>query len=320
MLARFQRRTLSFALAWLVVAPPAALAAGWYDSFNDGNAQDGSPFTWDITAATPGVYSATTGDYLLSAPGDPDGEGGADFDDNSLIASVGGAFIFTDTYVRTQALVLPGPNEGEVGGTLGVFARYNPATVSGYAAILSNGSDLQLLKVVGGGAAELDSFNLDVDTAADAVIQLDVIGDLLNVYVWRPGTAKPVDPIMTFNDSTFTSGRAGIVHNENDDNTIGVFRFATAQDTPLPDLVAGDYDCDRDVDGADFLLWQRDFGSTINLAADGNGDLVVDGLDLDVWKASFGASATAAIAAVPEPSSLVLLATAALGACFRKRR
>jgi hypothetical protein len=216
--------------------------------------------------------------------------------------------------------VLPGPNEGEVGGTLGVFARYNPASISGYAAILSNGTDLQLLLVDGGAPIELDSFNIDVDTAADAIIQLDVIGDLLNVYVWRPGTAKPAEPIMTFNDSTFTSGRAGIVYNENDDNTIGVFRFATASDAPLPDPVAGDYDHDLDVDGADFLLWQRDFGSTTNLAADGNGDLVVDGLDLDVWQTNFGPGATAAIAAVPEPSSLVLLATAALGACFRKRR
>jgi hypothetical protein len=317
MLARFQRWTLSFALAWLVVAPPAALAAGWYDSFNDGNAGDGSPVTWGTTPL-PGVYSATTGDYLLSAPGDSDGPTGSAIDDNSLIASVD--VQFTDTYVRTQALVLPGPNEGEVGGTLGVFARYNAATVSGYAAILSNGFDLQLLKVTGGVAAELASIDPGVDTAADALIQLDVIGDLLSVYVWRPGTAKPVDPVMTFNDSTFTSGRAGIVYNENDDNTIGVFRFATAQDTPLADLVSGDYDLDRDVDGADFLLWQRDFGSTTNLAADGNGDLVVDGADLDVWKTSFGPGAMAAIAAVPEPSSLALLTAAALGAFLRKRR
>jgi hypothetical protein len=248
---------------------------------------------------------------LLSAPGD-------DNDDSSLIATVN--VTMADTYVRTQALVLPGANEGEVGGTLGVFARYDPTSISGYTAILSNGGDLQLLSVAGGAPTELGSIDLDVNTAADAVIQLDVIGDLLNVYVWRTGTAKPVDPVMTFNDSTYTSGRAGILYNENDDNTTGVFRFATASDAPLPDLVAGDYDYDRDVDGADFLLWQRDFGSTTNLAADGNGDLVVDGLDLDVWKASFGASATAAIAAVPEPSSLVLLATAVWGACFRKRR
>ena len=310
MVSRFQRWTLPFALASLAAAPSLASAAGWYDDFNDGNAEDGSPVTWTYNdlGALPGIHSAATGDYLLSAPGDGN-------DDSSLIATVN--VNLANTYVRTQALVLPGPNEGEVGGTLGVFARYNAATISGYAAILSNGTDLQLLLVEGGAPLELDSFNIDVDTASDALIQLDVIGDLLNVYVWHPGTAKPAEPIMTANDSTFTSGRAGLVHNENDDNTIGVFRFATASDAPLPDLVAGDYDYDRDVDGDDFLLWQRDFGSTVNLAADGSGNQVVDEADLAVWKTAFGGSVTAAI---PEPSSFALLATAALGACFRKRR
>lgn len=313
MVSRFQRWTLPFALASLAAAPSLASAAGWYDNFNDGNAEDGSPVTWTYNdlGALPGIHSATTGDYLLSAPGDGN-------DDSSLIASVN--VTLANTYVRTQALVLPGPNEGEVGGTLGVFARYNPATISGYAAILSNGTDLQLLLVEGGAPTELDSFNIDVDTAADALIQLDVIGDLLNVYVWRPGTAKPTEPIMTINDSTFTSGRAGIVYNENDENTVGVFRFATASDAPLPDLIAGDYDYDRDVDGADYLLWQRDYGSAINLAADGNGNQVVDDADLQVWKTAFGPGATAVIASIPEPSSLALLATAALGLCIRKRR
>ncbi len=245
MVSRFQRWTLSFALASFLAAPSFAWSAGWYDNFNDGNAKDGSPVTWNTTPL-PGVYSATTGDFLLSAPGDPDGPSGADFDDNSLIASVNHNFS-ADVYVRTQALVLPGPNEGELGGTLGVFARYNPATVSGYAAILSNGADLQLLLVFEGEAFELDSIDLEVDTAADALIQLDVIGDLLNVYAWRPGTAKPTEPVMTFNDSTFTEGHAGIVYNENDDNTTGVFRFVTASDAPLPDPVAGDYDYDLDV-------------------------------------------------------------------------
>lgn len=313
MLARFQRWTLSFALVWLAAATPLAGAAGWYDNFNDGNAQDGNPVTWELTEALPGNFSATTGDYLLSAPGDGN-------DDSSLIASVGVSF--TDTYVRTQGLVLPGSNEEEVGGTLGVFARYNPETLSGYTAILSNGSDLQLLKVAGGAAEELGSIDLEIDTAADALIQLDVIGDLLNVYVWRPGQTKPVDPVMSFNDAEYTSGRAGILYNENDDNTTGVFRFVAAQDTPLADQVPGDYDNDLDVDGADFLLWQRDYGSTVNLSADGNGDQIVDDADLTVWKANFGTapSATANVAAIPEPSSLALLAIAGLAAYRRTTR
>ena len=103
MLARFQRWTLSFALAWLVIASPAAMAVGWYDNFNDGNAEDGNPFTWTYNESglLPGIHSAVTGDYLLSAPGDGN-------EDSSLDATVGVPFS-GDTYVRTGAVVLPGP-------------------------------------------------------------------------------------------------------------------------------------------------------------------------------------------------------------------
>lgn len=59
----------------------------------------------------------------------------------------------------------------------------------------------------------------------------------------------------------------------------------------------GDYDDDSDVDGADFLTWQRDFGSPADPAgsgADGDSSGAVDDVDLDVWAASFGLPATVA--------------------------
>ncbi len=76
---------------------------------------------------------------------------------------------------------------------------------------------------------------------------------------------------------------------------------------------AGDFDRDGDIDGGDFLFWQRDFGNTVSPigdGADGNGDGMVDGADLLVWKEHFGAGGTSSIAlAVPEPTSLILLLT-----------
>ncbi len=53
----------------------------------------------------------------------------------------------------------------------------------------------------------------------------------------------------------------------------------------------GDFDADNDVDGADFLAWQRNVGKTadVELAdGDANGDNRVDGLDLDTWKSQYG--------------------------------
>jgi hypothetical protein len=60
---------------------------------------------------------------------------------------------------------------------------------------------------------------------------------------------------------------------------------------------AGDYDWDSDVDGNDFLQWQRTLGSSVNLAADGNHNRVVDGADLSAWKDNFGVQPEIAAAA-----------------------
>ncbi len=68
----------------------------------------------------------------------------------------------------------------------------------------------------------------------------------------------------------------------------------------------GDFDSDGDVDGSDFLKWQRD-----GLSAG----------DLADWTANYGpASAAAASAAVPEPTSLLLLVLGGLATCVARRR
>jgi hypothetical protein len=63
----------------------------------------------------------------------------------------------------------------------------------------------------------------------------------------------------------------------------------------------GDFDDDGDVDGRDFLIWQRG-GSPSSLGAG----------DLTLWQTNYGVGGLATISAVPEPSSLILLMSAAL--------
>jgi hypothetical protein len=72
---------------------------------------------------------------------------------------------------------------------------------------------------------------------------------------------------------------------------------------------AGDYNNDGRVDGADFLVWQRGYGSAATppgSGADGDGDGTIAGGDLAVWKGSYGAAAVVAeaMAASDAPPSV----------------
>jgi autotransporter-associated beta strand protein len=83
-----------------------------------------------------------------------------------------------------------------------------------------------------------------------------------------------------------------------------------------------DFDGDGDVDGADFLTWQRNVSLTTGADledGDANGDDAVDGDDLAIWEGQFG-TATAAASAVPEPGAAMLALLAAPLALLARRK
>lgn len=70
-----------------------------------------------------------------------------------------------------------------------------------------------------------------------------------------------------------------------------------------------DFDGDGDVDGKDFLTWQRGFGINDGSAQLGDGDATGDGnvdqADLVAWQTQYGVPLTPSLAAVPEPMSFI---------------
>lgn len=70
-------------------------------------------------------------------------------------------------------------------------------------------------------------------------------------------------------------------------------------------VASADFDEDGDVDGADFLVWQRGIGAgTTHGEGDADGNGAVDASDLAAWRFQFGATGAAAVpigTAVPEP-------------------
>jgi len=94
--------------------------------------------------------------------------------------------------------------------------------------------------------------------------------------------------------------------------------------------VRADFDLDRDVDGADFLQWQRGFGNQPDAMrgdGDANRDGLVDNLDFLIWQLELGnsvasatATATASALGVPEPSAAALASIAVLFLQYVRRR
>jgi hypothetical protein len=89
----------------------------------------------------------------------------------------------------------------------------------------------------------------------------------------------------------------------------------------------GDFDEDGDVDGADFLAWQRGYGILLGAEhgdGEATGDGAVDAADLAIWDDQFGSAASPLIvdssnAVVPESATWILLAFGGLIVFSRMR-
>ncbi len=137
-------------------------------------------------------------------------------------------------------------------------------------------------------------------------------GEVDNVFTSDASTSGP----STYGAVSFLIGNALNVEQ-------AIFTDVDVSVIPAGGGEDADFDGDSDVDGADFLIWQRGLGTANATNMDGNadGDSDVDADDLAVWKTEFGTPLqVASVAAIPEPCALAMVAAASLSGFVLRRR
>jgi len=169
-------------------------------------------------------------------------------------------------------------------------------------------SNLGSLGIDLNGLSDFDAIIVDGDLSLDGALDVDVNGFSLTV-----GDSFEIIDVAGVLSGTF----AGLADGELVGNFGGVDLFISYAGGDGNDVslftagLPGDFDADGDVDGADFLAWQRGEISNPPSAS-----------DLADWEANFGTTPplSAASTAVPEPGAGVLFALAIVcGAICRRR-
>jgi hypothetical protein len=105
----------------------------------------------------------------------------------------------------------------------------------------------------------------------------------------------PGSPAINAGFSTEENDQRGLARNDGNGVDMGAYE---AQIAP-----SADFDADGDVDGADFLHWQRGFGKANAARVDGNSDddADADASDLAAWQVSYGQPQPLAAISIREP-------------------
>jgi hypothetical protein len=171
------------------------------------------------------------------------------------------------------------------------------------------------------------SFNFD-----EALPEAATLSDGTNTWGFGASTGTVESNIKMENDYSSTFAPAGgdvpLVFTIDAGTSFGLKGFQlsipVAYDvvatTPVVDA---DFNGDGSVDGADFLVWQQNFGlaeGATNEQGDADGNAAVNDLDLAAWQQKYGGAFPGPVAAVPEPSAALLVVLAWLGAASVCRR
>ncbi|WP_428307673.1 hypothetical protein [Lacipirellula sp.] len=251
--------------------------------------------------------------------------GGAGLDNNSgsQLAITGGTvdvFGAVDNNLGAEIAV--------AGGATGVF--HDAVANSGkiYVSASSEIVMLENLSFVPSSSLALQVANLEAgDGPTDAFGMVSVGGSSTLAGALAVSLAPGFAPTLgeTFTILTAANGISGTFASESLPALSGGLSF-DVQYTPNAvmlavvggSFLAADFDKDGDVDSQDLTIWKGAFGATA--LGDANGDAKTDGADYLVWQRQYGKfPAVASAAAVPEPAAALLALLAAPIALKRRK-
>ena len=234
--------------------------------------------------------------------------------------------IFENTATNAYGGIYFGGSDTEIGGTLsnsivaGNTANAMPSDVTG--TIFANYNLIESpvgVTVVGpGNILEADPLLGPLQDNGGPTLTHELLAGSPAIDAGDPAAVAGVDGVPLYDQRGFAYSR--VVGGRID---IGAFEYSA---------VSADFDSDTDVDGSDFLIWQRGYSpignaavaavatsSTTNAQGDADGNGTVDELDLAIWQSQFGltvppAGAEAVAAPVAESVSVETTAENTAGA------
>lgn len=146
------------------------------------------------------------------------------------------------------------------------------------------------IDIAGTGTDEFDAFNVAGTATISGLIDTELLGDF---------TLAGDETFTILTANTLVAGSIALTG-----SAASMFQLSVESNSLVLNAVMGipgDFDGDGNVDGADFLEWQRGLGTTY------------DANDLTDWQTNYGMSASLATSvAVPEPTTLAILLSMAM--------
>ncbi|MCK4341042.1 MAG: hypothetical protein KAY37_04885 [Phycisphaerae bacterium] len=262
------------------------------DDFDDGNDDGWTHFdTLEGTPWGPGIFDAGTGEYVLASGGV------VPADELKVLVSVWDAS--SDPSYREGLLRATVRSETDC-TNVNLMMRNTgdfEAGLFGYVFVadLAGGMGFYIMRTDGWAGGEhilgqLDPGEYPFALGEDWIMEGGAVGSRLSLKVWRVGGPEPDAPQLVVADDTYNDGQFSVIASSywsTECHVCGAF-----DDIYFTPARPGDFDGDGDVDLADFVAFQRCFGTTPISPpcrpGDMNGDDAIDLEDFTLFAAELG--------------------------------